>query len=1232
MIKFKKIGIFGLSIILPTSMMISSQLVKAQSIISQPNSAGTQVIQQGKQFNIIGGATSKDGANLFHSFTQFGLMPGEIANFQSNPKIQNILSRITGGDASLINGLIKVTGGNSNLYLMNPAGIIFGPNASLNVPASFMATTATSIYFNSGIFQMIGENNYADLVGTPSAFSFELNQPGSLINAGDLTAGKNLVFLGGTIINTGQLQAPHGTISMVILPGQSRIKISQEGHLLSLELIPSQLQILNQLENSQDLVITPLSISQLLTVSGINHANQITVNSDGTLLLNGSGLRIENGDIVITGNLLNSLRDQTQTQTSQTFQLAGNQINLSAHHNLTLVETKFNASKNLNLLANNTVRIRDSAINQLQVIAGNDLTIQGKNYIDILALNSSQVESAFQAGENLQLRSNGKISTDAHFSAGNNFSILDLTGNPQSFFSLYDPIIYANGSVIFGDYSGPSLKVEATGSITGGKIMINAPDLTLSNSNDPEAAILRNAPSLILRSGVSSVSNSANVPPIQFEGGTVFSPIPTSQANQITVRDIVTEGGPAILESAGNVVIDSITTKGGNITVDAQNNINILGGLNTTNSLGNSGNIRLSSPQNIEVFNINTQGTDSFSSGTVNINAGNFFRSTGTFNSQNSTTASISTADSRNGGAITIQHGGSTTTPFVIGNAPNNGTAGAITSGLETISPTLTVPVPPAIYTQGNINIITTAPDVPELTPTPVPTSTPNLDIPSELIKNLQSRRFIEPQASNFPEFVNPESPLSLDFDVVSNTLRIDQTITLNLQLINVLENNLAGNTEFVKLEDEFLEAKNRSQSSIDLSQVFSRDSVDNRVWEIERLRTQEFQRYFGLPVTTDNEISTLDESQRSLKEINQKTGKTAALIYLEVKREGLEIIAVMADRPPIYRTVPQAQAAVFLPTISAFRSEVTNPGKWMTTSYLASAQELYQWIIQPIETELKEQKVETLLFSMPPVLRSLPVAALHDGRQFLIEKYSVALIPSFNLIDTRYQPIKTAEALAMGASIFEDLPALPAVPLEINAVVEERKQGQIFLNENFTLETLKRERFANPYQVIHLATHAEFQPGNASNSYIQLWDQKLLINQIRDLQWNQPAVELLVLSACRTALGDAQAELGFAGLSVATGAKSVVASLWYVSDLGTLTLMSEFYSQLNDAAIKAEALQKAQIALLSEQVRIENGRLVGFSSGREIELPASLKSQGNFINLKHPYYWSSFITVGSPW
>ncbi|MBO0348774.1 filamentous hemagglutinin N-terminal domain-containing protein, partial [Phormidium pseudopriestleyi FRX01] len=289
---------------IPIALVLSSVLNGttsfAQPIAPAADGTNTTVNPEGNQFNITGGTLSGDRTNLFHSFEQFGLDSGQVANFLSSPEIQNILGRVTGGDASIINGLIQITGGNSNLFLMNPAGILFGPNASLNVPASFTATTATGIGFGNDWFQAVGENNWGNLIGTPSQFAFEISQPGVIANLGNLTLnpGQNLTLLGGTVLNAGTLASPGGNITVAAVPGESRVRIFQANHVLSLEVTPSD-------ETPLTSQLTPMSLPELLTGSGVSHANQVQVNPDGTIALTGSHSQVpvEFGDAVASGEL-----------------------------------------------------------------------------------------------------------------------------------------------------------------------------------------------------------------------------------------------------------------------------------------------------------------------------------------------------------------------------------------------------------------------------------------------------------------------------------------------------------------------------------------------------------------------------------------------------------------------------------------------------------------------------------------------------------------------------------------------------------------------------------------------------------------------------------------------------------------------------------------------------------------------------------------------------------------
>jgi filamentous hemagglutinin family protein len=395
-----------------------------------------------------------------------------------------------------------------------------------------------------------------------------------------------------------------------------------------------------------------------------------------------------------------------------------------------------------------------------------------------------------------------------------------------------------------------------------------------------------------------------------------------------------------------------------------------------------------------------------------------------------------------------------------------------------------------------------------------------------------------------------------------------------------------------------------------------------------EKNFSKQFAQYLGdasvlQPMSAQSITQTLDD-------IARQTQTRPAIVYVFAQNDQLELVLFSPGMKPISRSLPVVNHETLMAVVKTFIREVSDPRKTRTTSYLASAQQLYRWMIAPISADLQSENIDTLLFAMDTGLRSIPIAALHDGQQFLVQKYRIAIIPSLSLTNTRYASLSNAQVLAMGASKFEDHPPLPAVPLELTTIAKHLWTGQKFLNQSFTLKNLKHQRQANPYQIIHLATHGEFQGGAFSNSYIQLWDSQLQLNQLRDLGWSHPPVELLVLSACQTAFGNEQAELGFAGIAFHSGVKSVLASLWYVSDEGTLGLMTEFYRQLKTSPIKAAALQQAQIAMLTGLIELEDGELRGPWQPKKMLLPAEFEHRN--ANLTHPFYWAAFTMIGSPW
>ena len=347
-----------------------------------------------------------------------------------------------------------------------------------------------------------------------------------------------------------------------------------------------------------------------------------------------------------------------------------------------------------------------------------------------------------------------------------------------------------------------------------------------------------------------------------------------------------------------------------------------------------------------------------------------------------------------------------------------------------------------------------------------------------------------------------------------------------------------------------------------------------------------------------------------------------------------LFLVLVTGEEEVVSQNIPSATCSEVIETASDFRNAIYERSE----NYLAPSQQLYAWLINPLIETLEAQDINNLVFIMDQGLRATPLAALHDGEQFLIEQdYSLGLMPSLNLTDTRYQNIQNAGVLPAGVSDFssQNLDNLPAVPFEIGRVTDNSpRSGDPLLEDEATRNNLRSAINANPYGIVHLATHARFNRGDANQSYIQLWDQKLRLSEVRDMGWE--GLELLILSACETASDSYEAELGFAGFASQAGVKSTLASLWNISDIGTAALMIEFYTQLRsvEIPIKAEAIRQTQLAMLNGAAALESDTLI--STGGNVLLPESiqtvLQENGTVPDLSHPFYWSGFTLVGSPW
>jgi CHAT domain-containing protein len=348
-----------------------------------------------------------------------------------------------------------------------------------------------------------------------------------------------------------------------------------------------------------------------------------------------------------------------------------------------------------------------------------------------------------------------------------------------------------------------------------------------------------------------------------------------------------------------------------------------------------------------------------------------------------------------------------------------------------------------------------------------------------------------------------------------------------------------------------------------------------------------------------------------------------------------LQLLMITSQGVIPVKTITGATRRELIKATRIFEQNLTNQSQ--KEVYLPQAKQLYQWIISPIEQQLKEQNIENVTFILDDGLRTLPIAALYNEKtnKYVIEDYSVGLMPSLYLTDLTPRPrrdILNTKVLAMGAETFTDQKPLPAVPVELSEITQNILTGNAFLNQDFTVDNLKKSLVSQEFNIVHLATHGEFQPGDRSNSFIYFSDQKLTLDQFSQLGLDNPKIDLLVLSACRTAFGDPDSELGFAGLAIKTGARTALGSLWNVSDEGTLALMTMFYDKLKTTPMKAESLRQAQLALLKGNVTIQNNELI-LDNNLKVKLsPTLAKFFKTNKDLRNPYYWSAFTLIGNPW
>lgn len=376
--------------------------------------------------------------------------------------------------------------------------------------------------------------------------------------------------------------------------------------------------------------------------------------------------------------------------------------------------------------------------------------------------------------------------------------------------------------------------------------------------------------------------------------------------------------------------------------------------------------------------------------------------------------------------------------------------------------------------------------------------------------------------------------------------------------------------------------------------------NLDKARQRIEALQLAELDNFFR--------EACLDTRTVSLDKVVDQDNPTAAIIYPIILPDQLEVIVKIPQQPLHHHTIkiPKQEVEKRLQQLQQNLTELD-----ATSTIQMLSQQVYRWLIEPIEPALDRQGVKTLVFVLDGALRSIPMAGLYDGSHYLVEKYAVALSLGLQLLPPKALATERLHVLAAGLiepplRFQQQFPPLPEIKFEFDLIAKAGIATRQLLDQSFTSQALEQQVSSTDFNVVHLATHGQFS-SQAKDTFILAADGPINVTQLDSLlrrrnQSGSAAIELLVLSACQTAEGDDRATLGLAGVAVKAGARSTLASLWHIDDRSTALLMGEFYRELAIAKVtKAEALRRAQVNLLR-----------------------------HYPNYSRPGYWAAYVLIGN--
>ncbi len=1167
-----------------------------QAEVITDGTLGTATSLPGPDYLIEDSLGQQFGSNLFHSLQTFNLKSGESATFTGPDSIANILTRVTGGKRSFLDGTIRSQIPDAHFYLLNPNGILFGENASLDIAGSFHASTADYVRLGeNGRFSARHPNQSLLTVAPPEAFGFweppnAIRVEGSYLQ---VPITQTLSLISGDIhITDGDskaatLYAPDGRINLIAVASTS-------------EVMPTD---------------TEFATFEKLGKISLSHA---------------FGKRRVNEHLPeIYGELKHANVDVSGEGGGQIVMRAGE---FSMRNSSLFADTygdKNNAA--IDLFIDGEIHLIDGSKIAMNNVDGNshqgDLKIIATQALKFSGfLNVEPFDEPISAITTANIYSSGK-GADIHILA------------PQ--IDIAPGIIQTS---TLSDAEAGNIKIDAQQVKLQG-IMQNevfpASINTGTAGSGKAGNITINAKNIIDLSHLSSLSASTAEGSSGAAGNIRLSTqhLRLNDAGEISsfsygygdAGSIDITANTASLSHNGNIVTEAFNASGGEIHLQINDRFSMVKSVITTEVQGDetddhAGDITLNNPalftlNQSEIFAKANVGNG----GNINIIADNFIPSSD----------SLLDASSKLGidGEVHITAGEENFSNSLV----------ILTKTLVDASSLLAKSCVEAARDESHFVVADSLSDadIEDMLKKPQPSSFKKGLRKAEILAIYQS---LQEQLATTSS-THQSAILGQLAALYAYERRYSEALQLNDQALRALKLLNAPYWRY-KLQwqrGRLFQALGEHHSAIiayqaairklttirhHLTQIYRERYPNGERSEFREVLKPLFTELVGLLLqqseglqTAKNEwlktaLQTMDQLKTAeLQDYFQDdcTKPTMDLEQVEPLHTAIIYPIFLANRVELLISLPQAQR--FHKTVPATPKQLTKTINTLATqlncqtcpedhSYRASAQKLYDWLIRPLEPALSND-IHTLVFVPDGPLYSIPMAVLHDGQQFLIEKYALAITPNMSITQPTTQTFSPKLLYsALTASNHPDFAPIQqyVTPMQYEF---EKTFGPIttLKGQNFIRKNLE-QALHSPHSIIHVFSHAHFSP-QLSDTFIVTYNEKLNMNQLEKLispmQHNQVPLELLALSACQTATGDERAALGLAGVAYKAGARSAIGTLWSVREDVAYYLFKSFYQELIEKQQpKAQAMQQAQLRLLNR-----------------------------YRSWQHPRYWSAFLLIG---